>query len=74
MSIPAGMMIERFGGKLSLLIAFSFNFIGSLLFVLFPTYGIVLSSLFIIGMGMAMLQVIILPLMREVGGEKKLCF
>lgn len=74
MSIPAGMMIDHFGGKISLLIAFGFTFSGALLFVLFPTYGIVLSSLFIIGIGMAMLQVIILPLMREVGGEKNYAF
>jgi len=73
-SIPAGMIIERYGGKASLLIAFSFAFIGALLFVLFPTYGIVLSSLFIIGIGMAMLQVIILPLMREAGGERNYAF
>ena len=73
-SIPAGMMIERYGGKVSLLIAFSFAFTGALLFVLFPIYGIVLSSLFIIGIGMAMLQVILLPLMREVGGERNYAF
>lgn len=74
MSIPAGMMIERFGGKVSLLIAFGFNFTGALLFVLVPSYAVVLASLFIIGMGMAMLQVIILPLMREAGGEKHYAF
>jgi len=74
MSIPAGMMIERLGGKNSLLIAFSLAFSGSFLFVLFPIYTVVLISLFIIGMGMAMLQVIILPLMREAGGEKQYAF
>ena len=74
MSIPAGIIIERFGGKISLLIAFIFNFIGALLFVIFPTYIVVLSSLFIIGLGMAMLQVVILPLMREAGGEKNYAF
>ena len=74
MSIPAGMIIERFGGKISLLIAFSLAFLGAGLFVMFPTYSIVLTSLFAIGLGMAMLQVIILPLMREAGGEKKYAF
>ena len=74
MSIPAGMIIERFGGKISLLIAFSLAFLGAGLFVMFPTYPIVLTSLFAIGLGMAMLQVIILPLMREAGGEKKYAF
>lgn len=74
MSIPAGMIIERFGGKTSLLVAFSLAFLGAGLFVLFPTYHIVLTSLFAIGLGMAMLQVIILPLMREAGGERKYAF
>lgn len=74
MSIPAGMIIERFGGKTSLLIAFSLAFLGAGLFVMFPTYLIVLTSLFAIGLGMAMLQVIILPLMREAGGERKYAF
>ena len=73
-SIPAGMMIERYGGKISLLIAFCFAFVGALLFVLFPIYGIVLSSLFIIGVGMAMVQVILLPLMREIGGARNYAF
>lgn len=74
MSIPAGMIIERFGGKTSLLIAFSLAFLGAGLFVLFPTYQVVLASLFAIGLGMAMLQVVILPLMREAGGERNYAF
>ncbi|MFA6813268.1 MAG: MFS transporter, partial [Bacteroidaceae bacterium] len=74
MSIPAGIIIEKYGSKISLLIAFTFTLCGSSLFVLFPTYTIVLVSLFTIGLGMAMLQVIILPLMRESGGEKNYAF
>jgi len=74
MSIPAGMMIERFGEKPSMLVAFGFTFIGSFLFALFPVYGIALTSLFILGIGMAMLQVIINPLMREAGGEEHFAF
>ncbi|WP_353197706.1 MFS transporter [Parapedobacter defluvii] len=73
-SIPAGMMIERFGARNALLLAFGLAFVGSTLFVLLPTYNMVLFSLFIIGMGMAMLQVIILPLMREAGGERNYAF
>ncbi len=74
MSIPAGMMIERFGGKMSMLFAFGLTFAGSFLFALYPGYGMSLASLFIIGMGMAMLQVIINPLMREAGGEEHFAF
>jgi fucose permease len=74
MSIPAGMMIEKLGEKTSMLIAFGMTFTGSLLFALFPVYEMALSSLFIIGAGMAMLQVIINPLMREAGGEENFAF
>lgn len=74
MSIPSGIMIERIGEKKSMLIAFSLNFIGALAFGLYPQYGIALGSLFIIGMGMAMLQVIINPLMRTAGGEENFAF
>ena len=69
MSVPAGIMIERLGEKKSMLIAFTLNLIGVLLFAFTPQYGMALASLFIIGMGMAMLQVIINPLMRVAGGE-----
>jgi len=74
MSAPAGMLIEKFGEKRSMLIAVGLNFIGSFLFALYPIYGIALASLFIIGIGMAMLQVIINPLMREAGGEENFAF
>ena len=39
MSIPAGMMIEKLGEKLSMLIAFGLTFTGSLLFAFFPVMG-----------------------------------
>lgn len=74
MSIPAGMMIERLGEKKSMLIAFSLNLAGALLFAFNPQYGMALASLFIIGIGMAMLQVIINPLMRVAGGEENFAF
>ncbi|MGC4235140.1 MAG: MFS transporter [Niabella sp.] len=74
MSIPAGMMVERLGEKRSMLIAFTLNFLGALLFSLNPQYSMALASLFIIGIGMAMLQVIINPLMRTAGGEENFAF
>jgi len=74
MSIPVGMMIERFGEKSSMLFAFGLIFSGAFLFALYPTYTIALGSLFIIGIGMAMLQVIINPLMREAGGDEHFAF
>ncbi|TZF86106.1 sugar MFS transporter (plasmid) [Pedobacter sp. BS3] len=74
MSIPAGVMIERIGEKKSMLIAFTLNLAGAFAFALYPQYGIALASLFIIGIGMAMLQVIINPLMRTAGGEENFAF
>ena len=74
MSIPAGMMIEKIGEKKSMLIAFSLNFIGAFIFAVNPQYDIALASLFIIGIGMAMLQVIINPLIRTAGGEDNFAF
>jgi fucose permease len=74
MSIPAGIMIEYFGEKKSMILAFGLTFIGAFLFALFPNYSMALTSLFIIGIGMAMLQVIINPLMREAGGEEHFAF
>lgn len=73
-SIPSGMMIESIGMKRSMLIAFTMNFIGVLSFSLFPQYAVVIASLFVVGIGMAMLQVIINPLMRTAGGEEHFAF
>jgi fucose permease len=73
-SIPSGLMIESIGAKKAMLIAFSLNLSGALIFAMFPVYLVALGSLFVIGMGMAMLQVIINPLMRTAGGEENFAF
>lgn len=73
-SVPSGVMIEAIGAKKSMLIAFSLNLSGALMFAMFPVYLMALASLFVIGMGMAMLQVIINPLMRTAGGEENFAF
>jgi len=73
-SIPAGMLVENIGEKNAMLISFLLNLAGSILLAAYPTYAIALFSLFTIGIGMAMLQVIINPLMRTVGGEENYAF
>lgn len=73
-SIPAGMMIEAVGPKATLLTAFLLNLTGALLFALFPSYAVAVGALFVIGVGMAMLQVVINPLMRTAGGEAHFAF
>lgn len=74
MSIPAGMLIERFGEKQVMIQAFLVAFTGALLFGIFPVYHIAVISLFLIGTGMAMLQVAINPLLRVAGGEENFAF
>jgi len=74
MSIPAGFMLEKFGEKIVLSSAFLLAFLGSLLFTLFPSFDMFLISLFAIGSGMAMLQVVINPMLRVAGGEENYAF
>ena len=74
MSIPAGVMTEKYGGKFVMLFAFAIAMIGALLFGLFPKYNMAIISLFLIGSGMAMLQVVINPLLRSAGGEAEFSF
>lgn len=74
MSIPSGMIIEKKGEKPVLLGAFALALFGSLFFALFPRYWTALLSLFMIGLGMASLQVAINPLLRVSGGEEHYAF
>jgi len=74
MSIPAGVIIEKYSEKAVMILAFFLAFIGALTFALFPRFSIALPSLFLIGIGMAMLQVAINPLLRQSGGEENFAF
>lgn len=74
MSIPSGLLIERFREKKIMIAAFLIAFTGALLFALFANYLVAVGSLFLIGAGMAMLQVVINPLLREAGGEEHFAF
>jgi fucose permease len=74
MSIPAGLLIEKYSEKAVLIGAFAIAFVGALLFALFPQFSVALISLFLIGIGMAMLQVVINPLLRVSGGESNFAF
>jgi MFS transporter, FHS family, L-fucose permease len=74
MSIPAGLLIERFQEKPVMIAAFAVAFVGASILALFPNYLTAIGSLFLIGSGMAMLQVAINPLLREAGGEEHFAF
>lgn len=74
MSIPAGILMEKYGEKKVLIGSFFLAFIGSFLFASVPTFPVYIISLFIIGSGIAMLQVVNNPLLRTAGGEKMFAF
>ena len=74
MSIPAGMLVERFREKPVMVGAFLLAFAGAMLFASLPRYPTAIVSLFLIGAGMAALQVAINPLLRVAGGEEHYAF
>jgi FHS family L-fucose permease-like MFS transporter len=74
MSIPSGMIIQKYGEKKCLIFAWILSFAGALLFSLFPVFPVFLFSLFMIGSGMAIMQVAIYPLLRVTGGEEHFAF
>jgi FHS family L-fucose permease-like MFS transporter len=74
MSVPAGFLVERFSEKPVMIGAFLAGTLGSLSFALFPQYRVAVASLFVIGTGMATLQVAINPLLRVAGGEEHYAF
>ncbi len=74
MSIPSGMLIEKYKEKKIMAVGFVVAFLGSLMLAVFPNYLTAVISLFLIGCGMAMLQVVINPLLRTSGGEEHYAF
>lgn len=74
MSIPSGLLIEKYQEKPVMVAAFGVAFVGASILALFPNYLTAIGSLFLIGSGMAMLQVAINPLLREAGGEEHFAF
>ena len=74
MSIPSGFLVEYIGEKKVMILAFLISSAGALTFSINPSYSLYILSLFLIGSGMAMLQVSINPLLRNIGGEKEFAF
>ena len=69
-SVPAGIFLERYGGKIVMLSAFIISSSGAALIILMPGYLSFIFSFFMIGTGMAILQVAINPILRyAVSGE-----
>ena len=74
MSIPSSMLVQKYNEKVIMVVAFVVAFLGSLLLAAEPNYLTAILSLFLIGCGMAMLQVVINPLLRTAGGEENYAF
>lgn len=74
LSIPSGMLLEKYREKPVMIAAFVLAFGGAMLFSLSPRYPTAILSLFLIGAGMAALQVAINPLLRVSGGEQHFAF
>ncbi len=70
MSIPSGILVKVMNRKAMLTLPFGLAFMAALLFGFFPHFPVYLVSLFSIGAGMAMLQVVINPVLRAAGGEE----
>ena len=73
-SIPAGYMLEKFGSKFVIILAFIIGTVGSMIFSIHPNYFSYLATLFIVGICVAMLQVAFWPLLRTSGGEENYSF
>lgn len=73
-SIPAGALAEKYSQKAMMIGGFIVALIGALLLAIFPNYLTAVVSLFLIGSGMAVLQVIINPLLRAAGGAENYSF
>ncbi len=74
MSIPSGFLVEKYREKRTLQVAFILSLTGAIIFGIFPAFRVYVVSLFTIGAGMAMLQVVINPLLRVAGGEENYAF
>ncbi len=74
LSIPAGFLVERFGEKPVMIVAFLVGTVGSLSFAFHPSYAVAVVSLFVMGSAMATLQTAINPLLRVSGGEEHFAF
>src|SRR6202453_3868828 len=74
MSLPAGLLVERFSAKAVLIAAFLLATLGALAITVHPTFATVLPAFFFMGVGFAMLQVVTIPLLRVAAGGEHMAF
>ncbi len=73
-SIPSGILLEKMGEKKMIFFALFISIIGALIIVIFKNFSSILFSFFLIGTGMAILQVVINPLLRKSVSPKNFAF
>ncbi len=74
MSVPGGFLVEAFSEKPVMVASFFAATLGAVAFALHPSYAVAIVSLFVMGGGMAVLQVALNPLLRVAGGEEHFAF
>jgi fucose permease len=74
MSLPAGLLVERFSAKAVLITAFLLAILGAFAIAAHPTFATVIPAFFLIGVGFAMLQVVTIPLLRSAAGGEHMAF
>jgi fucose permease len=74
MSIPAGLLAERFSARTMLIGAFLSSTVGAFAIAAHPSFAVIIPSYFLIGVGFAVLQVVTIPLLRVAGGGENLAF
>jgi fucose permease len=74
MSIPAGFLVERYNEKPVMIASFAAGLLGSVSIAFRPSFLVIIVASFVIGAGMASLQVAINPLLRVAGGEEHFAF
>ena len=74
MSIPAGLLIERYGERAMLRFAYSLSTLSCLLFIALPHFAVAMLSLFCLGLAMSILQVAMNPLLRFAAGSAHYSF
>lgn len=74
MSMPAGLLIERYGERAMMRFAYSLSTLSCLLFVALPHFAVAMLSLFCLGLAMSVLQVAMNPLLRFATGSTHYSF
>ncbi|HEV2696260.1 MAG TPA: MFS transporter [Verrucomicrobiae bacterium] len=72
MSIPAGLLAERFSARTMLIGAFLSSTVGAFAIAAHPSFAVLIPAYFLIGVGFAVLQVVTIPLLRVAGGGENM--